>query len=181
MSHRIRRPHTGLIVVDLQAMLLPAIWEKDRVLHQSLTLARGAQALGLPVAVTEQYPRGLGPTAPEFATAIPNFSPIEKLTFSSLTPKVRDWLDQHAIHDVILCGIETHVCVTQTALELLDLGKRVFVAADACSSRNEGNWHLGRERMTAAGAIPASVEMLLFELLKRAGTDEFKEILKLVK
>jgi nicotinamidase-related amidase len=181
MSNRIRRSHTGLIIVDLQAMLLPAIWEKDRVLRQSITLARGAQALGLPVAVTEQYPKGLGPTVPEVATAISNFSPIEKLTFSSLTPEVRDWLDQHAIHDVILCGIETHVCVTQTALELLDLGKRVFIAVDACSSRTSENWQLGRERMAAAGAMPASVEMLLFELLERAGTTEFKDILKLVK
>jgi nicotinamidase-related amidase len=171
----------GLILIDVQAMLLPAMWERERVLRQTVLLVRGLQVLGVPVVVTEQYRKGLGPTVAELADVIRGFSPIEKLTFSGLTREVGLALDQRTINDVLLCGIETHVCVTQTALDLLDAGKRVFVVADACSSRTMENWRIGRERMTSAGAVEVSVEMVLFELLGRAGTPDFREILKLVK
>ena len=181
LGRKIDPRQAGLILIDVQAMLLTAMWERERVLRQTVLLVRGLQVLGVPVVVTEQYRKGLGPTVAELAEVIRGFSPIEKLTFSGLTHEVGLALDQRAINDVLLCGIETHVCVTQTALDLLDAGKRVFVVADACSSRTMENWRIGRERMTSAGAVEVSVEMVLFELLGRAGTADFREILKLVK
>jgi len=177
----IDREHAGLLLIDVQEMLLPAMWESERVARQTVLLVRGLQALGLPVVVTEQYRKGLGPTVSRVAEAVQGFAPFEKLTFSGWTPEVQSALDASGVRDVMLCGIETHVCVTQTALDLLDAGKRVFVVVDACSSRTPENWRIGQERMKAAGAVTVSVEMVLFELLGRAGTPEFKAILKLVK
>jgi len=180
-ERRMDRGRAGLVLVDVQEMLLPAMWESDRVVRQTVLLARGLQTLGLPIVVTEQYRKGLGPTVPQIAEVIQDFSPIEKLTFSGLTPEVQSALEARTVNDVVLCGIETHVCVTQTALDLLDAGKRVFAVVDGCSSRTPENWHAGQNRMAAAGAVLVSVEMVLFELLNCAGTPEFKEILKLVK
>lgn len=180
-SRRISRRDAALLLIDLQEKLLPAIWESERVLHRAGVLAQGLQILGLPVLVTEQYRKGLGPTVESLASIVTGFAPIEKLTFSSLTPDIQVALRQRAVRDVVLAGIETHVCVAQTALDLLDAGFRVFVVAEACSSRTEENWRVGLSRMEAAGAVRVSVEMVLFELLGRAGTDEFKQILPLVK
>jgi nicotinamidase-related amidase len=180
-GRRIDRHQAGLVLVDVQEVLSPAMWESDRVVRQTVLLARGLQILGLPIVVTEQYRKGLGSTIPEVAEAIQDFSPIEKLTFSGLTPEVQSALDVRSVGDVLLCGIETHVCVTQTALDLLDAGKRVYVVGDACSSRTSENWRAGRDRMASAGAVLVSVEMVLFELVGRAGTPEFKELLKIVK
>jgi len=180
-SRRLNRAHTSLLVVDLQERLLPSIWEQQRVLKESSRLIQGAQLLGLPILATEQYRKGLGPTVPDITTLIRNFLPIQKLTFSACTDEVMTELRRREISDVVLCGIETHVCVCQTALDLLDAGFRVFVAGEACSSRTRENWQIGLERMQAAGATPVSVEMVLFELLERAGTDEFKRMLPLVK
>jgi nicotinamidase-related amidase len=175
------RRRAALVVVDVQVALLPAIWEKERVVRQTVLLVQGCQVLEVPVVVTEQYRKGLGPTVAEVSGAIRGFSPIEKLSFSGYTAEVRSALEARSVTDVLLCGIETHVCVTQTALDLLDAGRRVFVAIDACSSRTPENWRTGTDRMASAGALLVSAEMALFELLGHAGTPEFKEILKLVK
>lgn len=180
-ERRIDRQSAGLVLVDIQERLLPAMWEKERVVRQSILLTLGLQILGVPILVTEQYRKGLGATVAEVADAVHEFSPIEKMTFSGLTSPVQSALEARGVRDVLLCGIETHVCVTQTALDLLDAGKRVFVVADACSSRSPENWRAGKERMAMAGAMLVSAEMVLFELLGRAGTPEFKEILKIVK
>jgi nicotinamidase-related amidase len=171
-----------LLVVDLQERLLPAIHERERVLQNAVRLAKGAALFKLPIIVTEQYRPGLGGTAPELAAAIPNFAPIEKMTFSACgAPAVMDALNDRDETDVILCGLEAHVCVTQTCLDLLDRGYAPFVVADAVSSRTPENARLGLERMRHAGAVVVSTEMVLFELAERAGTEEFKQILSLVK
>ena len=180
-SHGIDRRHAALLLIDLQEKLLPAMWEQDRVLHHAAVLAQGCQILGLPVLVTEQYPKGLGPTVQPIASILQSFNPVEKLSFSSLTPEIRSALVNQAVQDVVLCGIESHVCVTQTALDLLGSNFRVFLVGEACSSRTEANWRTGLARMQSSGAIPVSVEMVLFELLGRAGTEEFKRILPLIK
>ncbi len=179
---RASRTKTALVVVDIQERLLPSMCEPDRVLRNSLKLVKGAQVLGLPIVLTEQYRKGLGATVAEIAQAVAGFSPLEKLSFSACNADgwetaagSRGW------SDIILCGIEAHVCVTQTCLDLLESGHRVFVAADATSSRTAENHRLGIERMRDAGAIIVSTEMILFDLLKRAGTDEFKGILGIVK
>jgi nicotinamidase-related amidase len=181
-SLRLTRAHTALAVVDVQERLLPAIHEKERVVQNTLRLIGGAGVLQVPVFATEQYRKGLGPTVPEVAAAIPGFAPIEKLAFSACgAPEFVAALKEKKVSDVVLCGIEAHVCVTQTCLDLLDAGFRVFAAADAISSRTPENCQLGLERMRTAGAAIVSTEMVLFELLEQAGTPAFKQILALVK
>ena len=181
-SHRLTRTQAGLVVVDIQDRLLPAIFEKERVVQNALRLIQGADILHVPVFATEQYRKGLGPTVPEVAAAIPGFAPLEKLAFSACgAAGFIPALSQKKVSAAILCGIEAHVCVSQTCLDLLDGGFRVFVAADAVSSRTSENYHIGLDRMRAAGAVIVSTEMVLFELLEQAGTAEFKQILNLVK
>ncbi|MBM3880453.1 MAG: hydrolase [Verrucomicrobia bacterium] len=183
LSQRIRRTQAGLAVIDIQERLLPAIHQKERVVHNAVRLVRGAAILGLPTLVTEQYPKGLGPTVPEVAAALaPTIAPIEKLTFSACgAPGFTEALAAKGIADVLLCGIEAHVCVCQTCLELLEQDLRPVVVADAISSRAPDDCRVALERMRAAGAIVVSTEMVLFELLERAGTDAFRQILPLVK
>jgi nicotinamidase-related amidase len=169
------------VVIDIQERLLPAIHEKERVVANTVRLVKGAVILGLPTVVTEQYRKGLGPTVPEVAAAVPGFAPMEKLAFSSCGAEgFVAVLEAKGIRDVILCGIEAHVCVTQTCLDLLARGFRAFIVADALSSRTPENHRAGVERMRDAGAIIVSTEMILFELLGRAGTAEFKQILPLI-
>lgn len=181
-SHRITRNKAGLVVVDIQERLLPAIHEKERVLANAIRLIKGAAIMGLPVIVTEQYRKGIGATASEVAAAVPGFAPLEKMAFSSCGAEgFVAALEAKGVRDVILCGIEAHVCVTQTCLDLLAGTFRAFVVADAISSRTPENHRAGVERMCNAGAVIVSTEMILFELLERAGTDEFKRFLPLVK
>jgi len=181
-AHRIRRATAALVVVDIQERLLPAIFEKERVVQNALRLIQGAAALQVPVLVTEQYRKGIGPTVPEVAAAVPGFAPMEKLAFSACGAEgFVEALRASNRQDVVLCGIEAHVCVCQTCLDLVDQGFRVFVVADAISSRTAENHRLALDRMAAADAVIVSTEMILFELLERAGTDEFKRILPLVK
>ena len=181
-SLRLTRAKAGLVVVDVQERLLPAIFEQQRVIQNAIRLIQGAGILGVPIFATEQYRKGLGPTVPEVAAAIPGFAPMEKVAFSACgAAGFIPALKQKKVSEAVLCGIEAHVCVTQTCQDLLEKGFRVFVAADAVSSRTPENYRLGVERMRAAGAVIVSTEMVLFELLQQAGTAEFKQILNLVK
>jgi nicotinamidase-related amidase len=181
-SLRLTRAKAGLVVVDVQERLLPAIFEQQRVVQNTVLLIQGAAILQVPIFATEQYRKGLGPTVPEVAAAIPGFAPLEKLAFSACgADGFIPALKQKEVSEAILCGIEAHVCVTQTCLDLLEEGFGVFVAADAVSSRTAENYRIGLDRMRVAGAVVVSTEMALFELLERAGTDEFKQILNLVK
>ncbi len=179
---RVNRSKAVLFVVDIQEKLLPAMFEKERVLQRSMSLIKGAQVLKVPVLVTEQYRKGLGATVPQIATVIDGFSPEEKLSFSACgAENCRSAVASRTCSDVILCGIECHVCVTQTCLDLLDSGLRVFVVADATSSRKAEDYQAGIDRMRSAGAVSVSTEMILFELLEKAGNEEFKKVLALVK
>ena len=181
-SPRLTRAKAGLVVVDIQERLLPLIFEKERLVHNTVLLIKGAAILRLPIFATEQYRKGLGATTPEVAAAIAAFAPMEKVTFSALgAAGFTAALKAKNVSDVILCGMETHVCVLQTCLDLLDKRLRVFVAADAVSSRTSENHRLGLERMRDAGAVIVTTEMVLFELLGKAGTAEFKQILELLK
>ena len=181
-SLRLTRTKAGLVVVDVQERLLPAMFEPQRVVQNAVRLIQGAAILQVPIFATEQYRKGLGPTVPEVAAAIPGFAPLEKLAFSACgAAGFVAALKKKKVSEAILCGIEAHVCVSQTCLDLLEQGLRVFVVADAVSSRTPENYRFGLDRMRAAGAVVVSTEMVLFELLERAGTDEFKQILNLVK
>lgn len=179
---RIARTNAGLVVVDIQERLLPSIFEMERLVQNALRLIKGAAILRLPIFATEQYRKGVGNTVPEIASAIPAFAPMEKTAFSCFgAPGFVEALRAKGVRDVMLCGIEAHVCVLQTCFDLLEDGFHPFVVADAISSRAAENHWLGVARMRDAGAVIVSTEMILFELLQRAGTNEFKQVLALVK
>jgi len=181
-TFRIRRNQACILAVDLQEKLLPAIFEHQRLVENVRRLIAGAAILQVPVLVTEQYRKGLGPTTRDVADAIPCFASMEKMAFSACgAPGFREALKAKNVAAVVLCGIESHVCVLQTCLDLLDEGFKVFVVADAISSRTAENCRIGLERMRDAGAIIVSAEMVLFELLEKSGTTEFKKILPLLK
>lgn len=179
---RLDRRRAGLLVIDIQERLLPPIFEKERMVQNSARLIKGSGVLGLPVFATEQYRKGLGITVPEIASALGGTTPFEKLAFSACgATGLLEALQARKVSQVLLCGMEAHVCVCQTCLDLLKQGFEAFVAADAISSRTAENHRLGLERMRDAGAEIVSTEMALFELLEKAGSAEFKRILELVK
>ena len=175
---RLDRDRAALVVVDVQEGFRPAIPDFERVAEATATLLRGAEAIGIPVRITEQYPKGLGETAPEVAEHLPSGTePIEKLVFSAAEA---EGFDLEGRDQVLVCGVETHVCVNQTVIDLIGAGSEVHVAEDAVGSRSADNKRIGLHKMEQAGAVLTSVETALFELLGRAGTDEFKTVQKLI-
>jgi nicotinamidase-related amidase len=178
VSGRLERDRAALVVVDIQEAFRKAVPDFDQVARAGATLIRGAEAMGVPVLVTEQYPKGLGKTAPEVSEHLPEgAAPLEKTVFSAAEA---EGFDLEGRDQAIVCGIETHVCVNQTALDLLAGGTEVHVVEDAVASRFADSKRIGLEKMGGAGAVLTSVETALFELLGRAGTDEFKTVQKLV-
>jgi nicotinamidase-related amidase len=171
---------TALLVVDVQEKLLPAIPDCERVVWNIGRLIDAAKFLGVRIAATEQYPKGLGPTVAELAQRL---GPIpSKMTFScGGCPGLFDELESHGIHKILLCGIECHVCVQQTALDLLAAGWRVYVAIDAVASRFERDYRTALGRMDSSGAVLTTTEAALFEWCREAGTPEFKQISQLVR
>ncbi len=181
-SLKLERDRAVVLVVDVQERLLAAMPEGARapLLRATQALVEGAKQLKVPVLATEQYPKGLGPTVPALRDALPG-APHEKLDFScAAVPAVKDALGSGP-RQVVLCGMETHVCVFQTARDLAALGHQVFVAEDAVASRTEANRRVGLSLMERGGAIVTSTEAVLFDLLGRAGTPEFKAVSALVK
>jgi nicotinamidase-related amidase len=175
--------HASLLIVDVQERLLPAMVEPERVVSRNSILLKAAETLNIPVTVSEQYPKGLGRTVPELA--IGTAAVFEKLSFSC-------WRDAamkaHFIklHDggrplVIVAGIEAHVCVLQSCIDLHNAGFGVFAVADAMSSRKPSSADLAFHRMRAAGVRVVNTEMVVFELLEKAGTAEFKALSALIK
>lgn len=181
-SKILNRNKSALLVIDIQERILPVIFEHERVINNSIKLIKGFKTLDLPVYYTEQYPKGLGPTAALVKEALEDAKAIEKMSFScSGAPGLFDELKNKNIEQVILCGVESHVCVMQTALDLLANDFQVHVAADAVSSRREFDFKIALNRMQSNGAEITLTESVLFELLEVCGTDSFKTISKLVK
>ena len=173
---------TCLLVVDVQERLLPVMADKAAVEKNVQILLQAARRMNVPILASEQYPKGLGPTVPSVRGLLNDDEVIEKMAFSCMGEEgFVSRFSELGRRRVVLCGIESHVCVLQTALDLLDLGVDVIVIADAVSSRTPENKALGLERLRAAGAQVASVEMAVFEWLERAGTPEFKELSGLIK
>ncbi len=183
--HIIRRDQAVLAIVDIQERLLGALAEDRRaaVEARALVAVDSALALGVPVLVSEQYPKGLGPTIASIRERLGDlFVPVEKLAFScGRSEEFKAALERTGRQDVILCGVETHVCVLQTMLDLDRAGYRVFVAADAVASRRDFDRDTALALMREAGATIGTTEMFAFQLLERAGTDEFKAISKIVR
>ncbi len=172
------RDRAALVVIDVQEAFRPAVLDFQQVAASVARLVEGAQVIGIPVVATEQYPKGLGRTVPEVVDALNGTEPIEKTCFPASRA---DGFSLGGRDQVLLCGIESHVCVNQTAHDLLDRGLEVHVARDAVSSRSAENRDLGLQKMAASGAIVTSVETALFELLGAAGSEEFKKVQALVK
>jgi nicotinamidase-related amidase len=171
------RGRAALVVVDVQEAFRPAVRDFDSVVAGVAALVRGAHILGLPVLITEQYPKGLGSTVPEVAEHLDGVEPLAKVNFSAAAA---EGFDLGGRDQALVCGIESHVCVSQTA-HLLDRGVEVHVARDAVTSRTDANRELGLHKMEGSGAVLTSVETALFELLGAAGTDEFKQVQGLIK
>jgi nicotinamidase-related amidase len=179
----LRSEECALAVIDIQERLLPAIFEKERVVRNAQLLVRLADILALPIIVSRQYVKGLGPTVEEISSLLPAVTTVDKMEFGCFGNS--EYCSEVGKMDnrttLLLCGIESHICVTQTALGALNQGLSVHVAADAVSSRTELNWKLGLNRMQAAGAVLSSTEMMIYELLGKSGTTAFKEMLKHLK
>lgn len=174
----------ALLVVDIQQKLLPPIFEKERLVRNSQLLIRLANILKIPALVTTQYCRGLGNVVPEITSLLPEATPMDKLEFScfgsqEFTAALKNLPGRR--NTVLLCGMETHICVMQTALGALRQGYLVHVASDAVSSRSEWNWKIGLLRMRDAGAVISSAEMMMYELLRSSGIPAFKELLPYLK
>ena len=172
----IKEGHSLLLLIDLQERLAPAIRDIDAVLRHNLWLVAVAKRLGVPVAATVQYPAGLGPMVPELTARIPAADVVEKIHFSAVADGCLEALPGFSRRQVVLTGTEAHVCVLQTALGLLELGKEVFVVAEAVGSRRPEDRELALERLRQAGCRIVSREMVAFEWLHKAGSDVFREI-----
>jgi nicotinamidase-related amidase len=176
----LRRDEAVLVVVDVQERI-NAVMADQGHLARIAVLVEACGALGVPVIATEQYPKGLGPTVPELARLLPG-PPLVKDSFScAREPAVRTALEAAGRRQAVVAGIEAHVCVLQTALDLAAAGYQVHVPHDAVSSRRPADKAWSLDRMAAAGVVVTTTESALFELLERCGTDEFKLVAALVK
>jgi nicotinamidase-related amidase len=170
----------ALLVVDIQEKLLPPIFQKEQMVRNSKLLIRAASVLKIPAIVSTQYAKGLGKTVPEIASLLPETAPIDKDRFSCFGSDVFCTLLKRLPgnrNTLLLCGMESHICVAQTALAALREGYLVHVASDAVSSRTEWNWKIGLERMRAAGVVISSTEMMIYELMRSSSSPAFKEML----
>jgi nicotinamidase-related amidase len=172
-----------LLVIDVQDRLWPHIANRDQVRDRCAILMKGAQLIGVPMVVSEQYPKGLGPTIAALREAQPPAAPLcSKTAFGCLGDAgLAKTIEDSGRRELIVCGIETHVCVLQTTLEALSRGYRAGVAADAVGSRHEDNRLLAIARMREAGAVILSSEMILFEWMRDAAHPAFRAISALVK
>lgn len=174
----------ALVVIDIQEKLLPPIFQKEQLIKNAQLLIRLASILKIPAVATTQYSKGLGSTVPEVASLLPETPMIDKQMFScfgseSFCSSIKRLPGNR--NTLLLCGMESHICVTQTALAALREGYLVHVASDAVSSRTGWNWRIGLERMRAAGAIISSTEMMMYELMRSSGSPAFKEMLAYLK
>ena len=178
MISRLRPKDTALVVVDMQERLLPIIHEGDRVTAAVRLLLHAARTLDLPVVMTTQYRKGLGPTHADVAALAPQGAAIDKLTFSCFgSPEFKAAVAATERHTLLLCGVEAHICVLQTGLDAMASGYQVHVITDATGSRSAANASLGHRRLENAGAVLSCAEMAIYELLGASGTPAFKALL----
>jgi isochorismate hydrolase len=181
---KIEREQAVLIVIDVQELLMKKMDPEigKNVIQNIRTLLVFAKEMAIPILITEQYPKGLGKTVPEIKMELGPLPPIEKVSFSCCGVKAfNDKLNQPARNQTILTGIETHVCVLQTANDLIQKGYEVYVVADAICSRRKLDWEIGLRWMEKKGAMISTTEIIAFQLLKEAGTEEFRGLSKLLK
>ena len=183
MSRLLDRGDSVLVVIDVQEAYRDKTLQHERMVRGVRTLVGAAQVMDVPVLVTEQYPKGLGSTQPEVATRLPAGVPIiEKLSLSCCgQPEFVERLTALRRWQIVVCGIEAHACVNQSAHELIALGYQVHIPYDAISARFEDDYRVAWEKMVGSGAVPSTVEMVCLEWVRSAGSAEFKAIQKLIK
>lgn len=178
----IRREDTVFVAVDFQERLMPVMSERERLEDKVCRLAAGMKALGIPHIVTQQYTRGIGETIPSVAEAIGEFTYVEKTSFSCMqNQEFARILQETGRKTAVVCGIEAHICVMQTVLEMLEQGYQVYVPVDCFSSRSAVDYMWAAERMERAGAVVTTYEAILYELLGDSKAPEFKAISAIVK
>lgn len=178
----LRPEETALLIIDIQERILPVISNHHRVVENTLKIIKGFKTLGLPIYYTEQYPKGLGPTVSSITDELSELKPFNKMSFScSGVVELFNEFRLKNLTQIVVCGIESHVCVQQTVLDLIENGIQVNLAADAVSSRKEIDYKTSLDRMRHHNAEVTTTESILFELLKICGTPQFKEISKIVK
>ena len=185
MSHPkiLDKNKTALVIIDVQEVFRSVISDFPLIATRASVMSRGFQILDLPIFITEQYPKGLGRTAEEILINMPlDFEVIEKTTFSSCgAQNFQDKLQAANVSQIVLCGLETHICVSQTAHSLLNRGFEVHLLTDAVGSRDSNDKETALKKMQMNGVIPSTLEMALFELLRDAKHEQFKEIQNLIK
>ena len=178
----LRKDDTLLVIVDIQTKLLNVIFEKERLVSSCKKLICAAKLLGVPMVITEQYPKGMGPPDSQSSEVLEDIEAIEKTSFSCCgVDDFNQRISSFGKKQIVVIGIEAHVCVLQTVYDLLHQGYFVYVPYDAVSSRKEGDYKNALDRMRQAGAVVGSVESAVFELLEKAGTLIFKEVSGLIK
>ena len=180
---RINANDTAVLVVDYQAKLLPAMSELESLMDNSKKLLTGLKELGVPMIVTEQYSKGLGPTVDEIIECMgDSYKPYEKNTFSGIcTPEIKAAVDALGKKNILVCGVEAHVCVLQSVIDLIECGYNVLLVEDCIASRKVSDKETSVKRAIGEGALITSAEAVLFELTYGAGTPHFKTISKIVK
>ena len=176
------REDTALVAIDFQERLMPAMSGGEHLLEQTVKLIKGMKVFDIPVVVTQQYTKGIGPTDPAVAEALGDFEHIEKTSFSCMaTEAFRDRIKALNKKNIVVCGIEAHICVQQTVLQLMEEGYNVYLVTDCISSRTEENKLWAITRMGEAGAVITTYEAVLYEILRDAKADGFKAISAIVK
>ena len=179
---KLRAEDTAALFIDFQERLVPAIHDNEAIVEKTVILAKGLQEFGVPVAVTQQYTKGLGDTVPAVKEAFADFNYIEKTSFSCCEcEEFASWAKALGKKNIIVCGVEAHICVLQTVLDLMEAGLNVFVPADFIGSRKLYDKEMGIKRLEKEGAYLTTCEAVLFELTGGAKSPHFKVISKLVK
>lgn len=177
----LKRDQSQLLMIDMQEKLVPAMHESEKLVHNCRTLLEAAGHVGVPVLISEQYPQGLGHTLPELRTAAGDVAGMAKMEFSCARDKTISMrLEEGSRRQILLCGVEAHVCVLQTALDLRSSGRDVFVVMDAVASRRRFSMRVAADRLAACGVHVVSVEMVIFEWARAADEPAFKPLRKLI-
>lgn len=173
---------TVMLLIDVQGKLAQIMYEKENLFLSLKTMIQGMKILGVPILWLEQIPKNLGPTSPDISAYLTDEAPIEKFSFSCCgEPQFMDQFKKAGRTQVLLTGIETHICVFQSGYDLINQGCQVQVVADCVSSRTRENKEIGIQRIVQSGGQVTCVEMILFELMRAAQGDEFKKMIKLIK
>jgi len=176
------RTNTAMVVVDMQEKLIPLMGRGERLVDNMITLLRLAGLFEIPIVLTEQYAKWLGATIRDIKESLPAYEPIHKMDFNCCeADDFNRRLESLHVENIILAGVETHICVFQTCFSLQKKGLQVHVPQDAVDSRTDENWRIGLRLMRDAGAVVTSTETIVYQVLKRAGTKEFKTMLRMIR